>query len=218
MRLSATSTAAALIEGTVVTTLSLAAPGQPHATPRRRTTAHPAHKPSLRIVPPLREIEPVQLAFDFDWEIEPGLPAVPPAPRHLHLVPGGVAPASQPPAPSLDEILGMPDAGRWVARLARAVSEVATGLRPPGQLTRYVARDELARITARGQAVARHPSSRSRAGVARITAVRSVRLCPVSDSVVETSAVLLGGERAQAIGMRLERVGTTWQVTDIALP
>ena len=155
------------------------------------------------------------MAFEFDWEVSPGLPAVPTVPRHLHLVPGT---GSEVGSPNLDALMGIPNATAWVARLSRAVAEVSIGQRPAQQLTRYVARDELARISARGQAVRRHPSARSQGEITPIRAVRSVRVCPVSDKAVETSAVLVGGSRAQAIAMRMERIKDAWVVTDIALP
>ncbi len=199
-------------ERPVVSTVSLHA--QPATPQKARSPRSRQRRPALRVVPAVVEIEPVQLALDLEWEAAPGLPAIPVAPRHLHLVPSpGSVPAS-----SHDEILAMPGANKWLARLVNAVFEVATGQRPAGQLTRYVAREQLVRITQRGQAVARHPSSRQRAGVTRLRAVRSIRLCPITEHVVEMSAVLIGGERAQAIGMRLERTGDTWVVTDIALP
>ncbi len=180
------------------------APAPAHAAPQR---------PALRLVPTLPEPEPVQLTFDFDWEIAPGLPAVPPAPRHLRLVHGGQARAI-----SDDDILGMPQASRWVARLALAIYEVSCGLRPAGQLARYVSKGELSRISNRGSSVSRHPSARARAQVSGVRQVRSIRLCPITDKVVEVTAVVAGGERARAIGMRMAKVGSTWQVTDIALP
>lgn len=170
-------------------------------------------RPVLRLVPPLRAPEPVQLAFDFEWEVSPGVPATPAAPRHLRLVHGAT-----PRRLSDDEILGMPQADLWIAKLSLAIFEVASGLRPSGQLTTYVQRDELARIALRGKAVARHPSNRGRVQPRRAQRVRSIRVCQISHDVVEVSAVISGGERAQAIGMRMARANGNWQVTDIALP
>lgn len=182
---------------------------------RRSTTTH--HRPALRLVPPIVEAEPVQLAFEFEYELPSGLPAVPTAPRHLHLVAGGTSTPDQLKAEH-DRIMGMPEGGKWVARIARAILEVSAGLRPAGQLTRYVARDELARLSSRGTAVRRHPSARGRDDVAQLRAVRSLRLCPISDTVIEASAVLVGAERARAIALRLERQAGNWVVTDVALP
>lgn len=198
-----------------MTTLTLAPATPEAARNHRKPSGHQGGRPQLRLLPPIVNPEPVQLAFDFDWEIAPGIPATPPAPRHLRVVAGSGRPAA---TDEYDDLLGIPQATAWVARLSRAVVEVATGQRPAQQLTRYVVRAELSRIAQRGQAVRRHPSSRTRAEVTRITTVRSVRICPVVDGVVEVSAVLMGGERAQAIGMRMERVKDAWVVTSIALP
>ena len=152
--------------------------------------------------------DPEQLALPYDWEVSPGVPAVPPVPAGLRVV-GAEAPSP--------ELAGLPDPGQWAARLARAVAEVSVGARPPGQLTRWVARDELARLARRGTHVARHPSSRAQRGVARLRTVRAVRVCPVAPGIVETSAVLVGGERAQAIAMRLEAVEGRWLATVVVL-
>ena len=105
--------------------------------------------------------------------------------------------------------------------MARAVSEVGSGDRPAGQLTRWVERDELARLAARGTAVARHPSVRMRrAQLASERAqrqVRAVRICPIRPGVVETSAVLVGAGRGQAIAMRMEQRADRWLVTALSL-
>lgn len=198
-----------------MTTLTLAPATHESARNHRKPSGQQGVRPHLRLLPPIENPEPVQLAFDFDWEVAPGIPATPPTPRHLRVVAGSPRPSR---VDDYDQLLGIPQATAWVARLSRAVVEVATGQRPAQQLTRYVARAELTRIAQRGQAVRRHPSSRARAEVTRITTVRSVRICPIIDGVVEVSAVLMGGERAQAIGMRMERIQDAWVVTSIALP
>ena len=160
-----------------------------------RTAPAPAPQPvALRLLPGGRTEKTQQLALPYEWEVAPGVPAVPPIPRGLRLVGAEEAP---------DGAADLPDPGPWVARLARAVAEVSVGERPPGQLTRWVARDELARLARRGTHVARHPSARAKQGVSRLRTVRAVRVCPVAPGIVETSAVLVGGERAQAIAIRL---------------
>jgi len=160
-------------------------------------------RPDLRALPGGE-----QLCLPYEYEVSPGVPAEPPVPMLLHLV-GGT------PEPRFDPRL--PDPGRWTAKIARAVAEVAIGARPPGQLTSHVDRGVLAVLARRGQAVARHPSSRMQRGVARLRAVRAVRVCPVTDGVVECSAVLVGGERAQAIALRLEAVDGRWLATAVQL-
>jgi hypothetical protein len=160
--------------------------------------------PRLRLLPGLGS---EQLALPLEYEVAPGVPAVPPIPPDLRLV-----------GDAVDAIgVDLPDPGPWTARLARACAEVAIGARPPAQLTRHVARDELARLARRGLAVSRHPSSRAQRGVSRLRSVRSVRVCPVAPGIVETSAVLVGGDRAQAIAIRLEAVDGRWLATAVEL-
>lgn len=149
-------------------------------------------------------------ALPLTWQVHPGVAAVPRAPRHLRLV--GVE-AGEPdiPAPPSD----------WVARIARAVSEVGLGIRPAAQLTRWVRRDTLAWLAGRGIAYQRHPSTRAanarQGGVRPMTQVRAVRVCPVGPGAVECSAVLVGGGRARAIALRFEQQATHWIVTAITL-
>ena len=151
-----------------------------------------------------------QSALPLDWQVHPGVSAIPSAPRHLRLVGSDEADLDIP-APPTD----------WVARMARAVSEVGFGIRPPAQLTRWVRRDTLAWLAGRGIAYQRHPSTRAanaRQGSVRpMTQVRAVRVCPVSPRAVECSAVLVGGGRARAIALRLEQEASSWIVTAITL-
>jgi hypothetical protein len=111
----------------------------------------------------------------------------------------------------------LPDPGRWVSQLARAVAEVSVGERPPAQLNRWVSRTELAKLVARATYISRHPSARAQRGVARLRTVRSVRVCPVAPGIVETSAVLVGADRAQAIAIRLEATNGRWLATAIEM-
>jgi len=184
---------------------------------RASTSASPEPRPSeqetavsvvaLRTAP-LDE----QLRLPLEWEVAPGIPAVPPAPRHLRLVGGG--------APSMQPVEAGPPL-EWIARIARAIAEVGAGDRPAGQLMRWVERRQLAYLAARGAAVQQHPSSRGRqaqqAAVRAGAKVRSIRVCPIAPGIVETSAVLIGGQRARAIALRFEFVAERWLVTAISL-
>lgn len=161
-----------------------------------------------------------QLCLPLEYEVAPGVPAIPPTPTHLHLVGSAESPVltetagdGAPPdgAPTL------PPPGLWTMRLARAIAEVAHGERPAGQLSPHVARDQLMRLSRRGQAVVRHPAGRAQRGTTRLRTVRGVRVCPVAPGVVEASAVLVGGPRAQAIALRLEAVGSQWIATAVEL-
>ena len=179
-------------------TSPLSAPGHGY----RRTPGRPA----LRAVPGGLRCE--QLSLPYEYDVSPGVPAVPAIPRHLRVSASSLMPTIDP---------ALPDPGQWAAKMARAAAEVAIGARPPGQLTGHIQRDELARLARRGQLVARHPSARAQRGVARLRAVRHVRVCPVADGIVECSVVLVGGERAQAVALRLEAVNDRWLVTVVQL-
>ena len=180
----------------------------PSTVPAEQESGTPGRAPALRLLPggPTG-----QLCLPYEYEVSPGVPAVPPIPTDLHVVTTSVD------DPDRDDLAALPEPGPWAARLARACAEVAVGARPPGQLTRHVQRDVLATLARRGVAVARHPSSRTQRGITRLRSVRAVRVCPVAPGIVETSAVIVGGERAQAIAIRLEAVEGRWLATVVQL-
>lgn len=153
-----------------------------------------------------------QLALPYEYEVAPGVPAIPPVSRHLHLIPDETAedPGAMIPA-------GLEPPGRWTQRIARAIAEVATGERPAGQLQGHVSREVQTYLTLRGQSVARHPSSRATRGTTKLRTVRGVRICPVAPGVVEASAVLIGSDRARALALRLEAQGDRWVATAVHL-
>lgn len=166
----------------------------------------------LRLVP---DPGPRQLRLAYEYEVSPGVSAVPAAGRHLQLVPPAAAapahsPTAQQPHPTL------PPAGRWAGQLARAIGEVAAGQRPVAQLTTHVAADQLRPIALLGN-VARHPSSRTHRDAGRLKGVSGVRVCAVAPGVVEASAVLVGEQRAHALAMRLEAKGERWVATAVEL-
>lgn len=147
-----------------------------------------------------------QLALPLTWEVSPGIPAVPGIPRHLRVVGD----------PGTYDTCGLEKLEvSWVARMARAIGEVAAGVRPAGQLSRWVERRQLERLSDRGAAMRRHPSAAN--GEHQWRTVRSVRLCPVADGIIETSAVLVGESRSRAIAIRFEAVGERWLVTSASL-
>lgn len=166
----------------------------------------------LRLVP---DPGPRQLSLAYEYEVSPGVPAVPAAGRHLQIVqPTDTAPAAAPTAHQPNPAL--PPAGRWAGQLARAIGEVAAGQRPAAQLTTHVAADQLRPIARLGN-VARHPSSRLRRDAGRLKKVSGVRVCAVAPGVVEASAVLVGEQRAHALAMRLEAKGERWVATAVEL-
>lgn len=174
-------------------------PASPPDTPRDAAAEHPGPGRMLRLVPG-------QLALPYEYEVSPGVPAVPEVPHDLRM--SGDAAVDTP---------ELPDPRIWAARLARAISEVSVGERPPAQLTRWVARDVLTRLALRGRFVQRHPAARAQRGVSRLRSVRAVRACAVAPGVVETSAVIVGGDRAHAIAIRLEVVNDRWLATAVEL-
>ena len=156
--------------------------------------------PELRIV---RDLEPTP-ELPLVWEVSPGVPAVPEVPPDLHIV------GDSPDSPQFPELL---EPRQWVARLASAVSEVMAGSRPASQLTRWLTRDQLTRVSARAAAISRHPSARAQRGMPRARTVRAVRVCQVAPGVIEASAVLAGSDRSQAIAFRIEMVADRWLAT-----
>lgn len=183
---------------------NLPAPARTGAAPAARPL-RPDCRPDLRVLPGGQ-----QLMLDLEYDIAPGVPAIPGIPATLHVVPTvAAAPETIPP--------GLPDPGPWVARLARAVAEVAVGERPAAQLIRHVAHDELARLARRGMHVQRHPSARAQKGTLRLRAARGIRVCPVAPGIVETSAVIVGQDRARAVAIRLEARSDRWLATVVDL-
>lgn len=176
--------------------------------------------PMPRLVRSQHECE--QLALPLVWEVAPGIPAVPPVPRHLRLVGsephpetnGASGPTALPGGPPVPSPM-------WVARMARAIAEVASGDRPAQQLTRWVEKRQLAILAARGKAAQRHPSAihgrNARAAARSLQQVRAIRVCSVAPGIAETSAVLVGEGRGKAVAMRFESTDNAWQVTAIAL-
>lgn len=176
--------------------------------PGETPAVSPAPRPRLRVVPGgsprLRSAD--QLSLPLSWSTAPGLPARPPAPGDLRILPETPATIVSP---------DLPHAADWAARMARAVFEVSLGERPAAQLSRWVDRLVLERIGQRGSAMARHPSMRIHHGVSRLRKVRSVRVCSVAAGVVEASAVIVGTDRAHAVALRMEVTDGRWLITAI---
>lgn len=175
------------------------------------TTLHPStvdfdvpRRPRLTLLPGGRRSEPVQLTLDLEWEVAPGIPAIPPVPSHLSVIGSGTD-------------ADLPDIGRWSARIARAVAEVSAGERPLAQLTRWVSRPELAKLGRKHAEATRRPAIRNSGAAPRTRMVRSVRVCPVAPGVVESCAVLVGADRAHAVAMRFEVTDGRWLATAIEL-
>ncbi|HEX7201966.1 MAG TPA: Rv3235 family protein, partial [Arthrobacter sp.] len=60
-------------------------------------------------------------------------------------------------------------------------------------------------------------SARALARLHRNSAVRSVRVCEISDGIYEASAVVVDDVRARAVAVRLERSKQVWRVTELVI-
>lgn len=168
-----------------------------------------SHSPVVQSrAPELRIVRDATDQLPLEWEVSPGVPAIPEVPPGLHIV-GDTADGTDFP--------DLPEPRQWVARLASAVSEVMAGSRPASQLTRWLTRDQLTRVSARAAAISRHPSARAQRGTPRARIVRAVRVCHVAPGVIEASAVLVGTDRSQAIAFRIEAVADRWLATVVDL-
>jgi len=123
----------------------------------------------------------------------------------------------QPAVPLGPPTLDMPLTPESVGNLARAVAEVGFGVRAASHLHRWVTRPQLELLQAHGAAVRRHPSSSRGADPRRWHQVRAIRIQPVSPTVVEVCAVLVGGRRSCAVAMRLELAKHQWVATSVRL-
>ena len=104
----------------------------------------------------------------------------------------------------------LPAPGPWAARLVVAVVEVLHGVRPPAQLTRWLAPRVHADVAARAF---RRTTPPRRTPVR----VRSVRCSAVAAGAVEAAVVATWAGRAHAVALRLEGLDGRWQVTALAV-
>jgi hypothetical protein len=112
----------------------------------------------------------------------------------------------------------LPDPQVWGGRIACALLEVMTGLRPPPQVLRWTTPEVYSVVARRGATVARR-SARGRAPVTarpRITALR-VRVCEPADGVAEVTVVVRAGERVRAVAMRLNGQDGRWKVSALQI-
>lgn len=106
----------------------------------------------------------------------------------------------------------LPDPQAWAQRLITAILEAMDGLRPAGQLSRWVAPDIRDRIARRGiQARQRH----QRPGGAH--RVRTLRVCEPADGVAEVAAVISHRARVRALALRMSGVDGRWLITALEL-
>ncbi|WP_189337450.1 Rv3235 family protein [Arthrobacter sp. AFG7.2] len=102
----------------------------------------------------------------------------------------------------------------------QASMEVLAGIRPIHQLARRLDPRCLAALQHRAALIRREFARSGNPVLARLhrnSAVRSVRVCEVSDGVYEASAVVVDDVRARAVAIRLERSKQVWRVTELVI-
>lgn len=114
----------------------------------------------------------------------------------------------------------LPDPYRWSRRLVQVLVEVMSGNRAATQLLRWTSPEVYERVRVltapapRATATGQLRSTVTGAGAGRRRpVVRSVRVCEPADGVAEVSAVVLTGQRAQALAVRLEGHDGRWRAT-----
>lgn len=102
----------------------------------------------------------------------------------------------------------------------QAAIEVLAGTRPLHQLARRLDHKCLAALQHRVALIRREAARTASPGITRLhrnSAVRSVRICEVSDGVYEGSAVVVDELRVRAVAVRLERSRQVWRVTELVI-
>ena len=110
-------------------------------------------------------------------------------------------------------------AQQWASRFVQAAVEVASGVRPSGQLVRWTHPD-VQLLLERRAALATRLSRRTVAsgGLSRERVViRRVLSCPVRSCVHEVSAVVQDRDRTRAVALRIELFEGRWQATALEL-
>lgn len=164
--------------------------------------------------PAAHDAEPgVQGALALSFSLPGGLPAVPDPPPGLRLVAALGPDGDDGPRPTPRGEL--PDPATWAPRLVQALLEVLSGNRPLTQLIRWtdakVYAELLRRVTLSAASEAR------RAGPARRSVLRSVRIDEPEDGVAEVAAVVTRAGRIGALALRLEGLDGRWQCTALEL-
>ncbi len=105
----------------------------------------------------------------------------------------------------------LPDPHATCAALVQAVVEVLGGVRPAGQLVRWLSHDVHVALTRRAALAGR--MRRGAAPSTRQAVVRGVRVCLPADGVAEASAVVVDADRVRAVAVRLEGLDGRWRAT-----
>lgn len=105
----------------------------------------------------------------------------------------------------------LPDPHATCSALVQAVVEVLGGVRPAGQLVRWLSHDVHLALSRRAALAAR--MRRGTAPHIRQAVVRGVRVCLPADGVAEASAVVVDADRVRAVAVRLEGLDGRWRAT-----
>lgn len=105
------------------------------------------------------------------------------------------------------------DPAPFVAKMAQAIMEVASGQRPAPQLIRHTTPPIYSVLARRALVSAR----RQQPGTRRGAVVRRIRLCEPADGVVEACAVVVAHGRVRALALRIEGLDGRWIVTQLTI-
>lgn len=109
----------------------------------------------------------------------------------------------------------LPDPHATCSALVQAVVEVLGGVRPTGQLVRWLSHDVHLAVTRRAALAAR--MRRGGAPSTRQAVVRGVRVCLPADGVAEACAVVVDADRVRAVAVRLEGLDGRWRATALEI-
>ncbi len=144
--------------------------------------------------------------------------ASPQAGHQLRLVVSDPIPAPRVWSDSVRTDVGtLGDAGEFARRITQAVVDVLAGHRPAHQLLRWSRPDVFEALRRRAAVTVARPNRPGVTPAGRRPVVRSVRVCDVAAHAVEASAVVIDGDRARAIAMRLEAIDGRWRLTALEL-
>lgn len=107
----------------------------------------------------------------------------------------------------------LPDPTAWSARIAHALLEVMTGVRPAPQVVRWTTPEVYAVVARRSALAARRVSQGRAPRVRQRVRVRRVRVCEPVDGVVEAAVVVQHGTRVRAVALRLVGQDGKWRVS-----
>lgn len=107
----------------------------------------------------------------------------------------------------------LPDPTAWAARIAHALIEVMTGLRPAPQVVRWTTPEVYAVVARRSALAARRAAAGRAPRVRQVVRVRRVRICEPVDGVVEAAVVVQHGIRVRAVALRLVGQDGKWRVS-----